>query len=441
MTIFWISSALLMALAIGLVLPTLLNGSPSTSIRDEAETARQATLTILRDQMAQLNADLAAGTIDAEQHRASSAEIERRVIEETAAVEASVATATPRAGSGKPWATIVVIALAIPLLATYGYEHLGNPAAIDALPAETAPALADGVTNDQVDVLVKQLAERMKSNPDDLEGWTLLARTYAAMQKFPEAAQAFERATALSPNDASLLADRADVMAVLQGQRAAGEPARLIARALELDPKNLKALALAGSVAFEAAEYDKAIFYWKQARELAAPASDFANNLDQGIKDAQVAKGEPSSTAVVQAPAATVATPATQPVVELAATPAAAVVAGARVSGRVSLSPQLAAKAAPGDTVFIFARAVEGPRMPLAIQRKTVADLPIDFTLDDSMAMSPAMKLSNFPRVVVGARISKSGNALPSTGDLSGQLSDVKLGTEGLQILIDSVQP
>jgi cytochrome c-type biogenesis protein CcmH len=436
MTIFWISSALLMALALGLVLPTLLNGSPSTSIRDEAETARQATLAILRDQMAQLNADLAAGTLDAEQHRASSAEIERRVIEETAAVEASVATATPRAGSGKPWATVVVIALAIPLLATVGYEHLGNPAAIDAPAAEAAPALADGVTNDQVEVLVKQLAERMKSNPDDLEGWTLLARTYAAMQKFPEAAQAFERASALSPNDASLLADRADVMAVLQGQRAAGEPAKLIARALELDPQNLKALALAGSVAFEAADYDKAIFYWKQARELAAPASDFANNLDQGIKDAQVAKGEPPSAAVVQAPAATPAQPAT----EQATAPAAAST-GARVSGRVSLSPQLAAKAAPGDTVFIFARAVEGPRMPLAIQRKTVADLPIDFTLDDSMAMSPAMKLSNFPRVVVGARISKSGNAMPSPGDLSGQLSDVKLGAEGLQIVIDSVQP
>jgi cytochrome c-type biogenesis protein CcmH len=440
MTIFWISSALLMALALALVLPALLKGNPSKPARDEAETARQATLTILRDQMAQLNADLAAGTLDAEQHRASSAEIERRVIEETAAVEASVTTAAPRAGSGKPWATVAVIALAIPLVATFGYQQLGNPAAIEPPAAEAAPALAEGVTNDQVEVLVKQLAERMKSNPDDLEGWTLLARTYAAMQKFPEAAQAFERATALSPNDASLLADRADVMAVLQGQRAAGDPAKLIARALELDPKNLKALALAGSVAFEAGEYDRAIFYWKQARELAAPASDFANNLDQGIKDAQVAKGEPPSTAVVQAPAATIATPATQPVADQAATPAAAAT-GARVSGRVSLSPQLAAKAAPGDTVFIFARAVEGPRMPLAILRKTVADLPIDFTLDDSMAMSPAMKLSNFPRVVVGARSAKSGNAMPSPGDLSGQLSDVKLGTEGLQIVIDSVQP
>jgi len=436
MSIFWISSALLMALALALVLPTLLKGSPSVPARDEAETARQATLAVLRDQMAQLNADLAAGTIDAEQHRTSSAEIERRVIEETAAVDASAAAGGRLSGGTKPWITVAVIALAIPLIATLGYQRLGNPAAIDAPPPETAPAMADGVTSEQVAVLVKQLAERMKSNPDDLEGWTLLARTYAAMQKFPEAAQAFERATALSPNDATLLADRADVMAVLQGQKAAGEPAKLIARALELDPRNLKALALAGSVAFEAADYDKAISYWKQARELAAPASDFANNLDQGIKDAQVAKGEPPSTAVVQAPSATTAQPATGQ----AATPEAAAT-GARVTGRVSLSPQLAAKAAPGDTVFIFARAVEGPRMPLAIQRKTVADLPIDFTLDDSMAMSPAMKLSNFPRVVVGARISKSGNAMPSPGDLSGQLSDVKVGAEGLQIVIDSVQP
>jgi cytochrome c-type biogenesis protein CcmH len=436
MTIFWISSALLMALALALVLPTLLKRSASAVPRDEAQTAREATLAILRDQMAQLNAELAAGTLDAEQHRAGCAEIERRVLEETAAVEASTAPSSRISGSTKPWVTAAVIALAIPLIATLGYQRLGNPAAIDAPPAEAAPALADGVTNEQVEVLVKQLADRMKSNPDDLEGWTLLARTYAAMQKFPEAALAFERATALSPNDASLLADRADVMAVLQGKQARGEPAKLIARALELDPKNLKALALAGSVAFESGEYDKAISYWKQARELAAPASDFANNLDQGIRDAQVAKGEPPSTAVVQAPAATTAQPATEP----AATPAAAG-ANARVTGRVSLSPQLAAKAAPGDIVFIFARAAEGPRMPLAIQRKTVADLPIDFTLDDSMAMSPAMKLSNFPRVVVGARISKSGNAMPSPGDLSGQLSDVKVGAEGLQIVIYSVQP
>ena len=436
MMTFWILAALLIALALAMVLPALIKRAPSDASPDESATARHTTLAILRDQMTQLNAELARGSIDAEQHRVSREELERRVIEETSTGSSATGSAAGRASARRPWATAAVIAVAIPLLATAAYHRLGNPAAIDAPVATPAAAGTDGVTAEQVEGLVKQLAERMQSNPDDLQGWTLLARTYAAMQKFPEAAQAYERATALSPNDATLLADRADVMAVLQGQRAAGEPAKLIARALELDPKNLKALALAGSVAYEAGDYDRAIAHWTKARELAAPASDFANNLEQGIKDARAAQG--GSAAVVGGPSTPAgAAPETAGVSGQATTASAT----ARVTGRVTLSAQLASKVSPGDTVFIFAKAIEGPRMPLAIVRKTVADLPISFTLDDSMAMSPAMKLSNFPAVVVGARISRSGNAMPSPGDLSGQISGVKIGAEGLQIVIDTVQP
>ncbi len=438
MTIFWISTALLMALALAMVLPTLIRRAPADAAPDASAAASHTTLAILRDQLAQLNAELARGSIDPEQHRVSCEEIERRVLEETTAQPAAAGSGGSGAAGRRPWATAAVIAVAIPLLATAAYERLGNPAAIGAPAAVPAAASTDSVTAEQVEGLVKQLAERMQSNPDDLQGWTLLARTYAAMQKFPEAAKAYERATTLSPNDATLLADRADVMAVLQGQRAAGEPAKLIARALELDPKNLKALALAGSVAYEAGDYDRAIAHWTLARELAAPASDFANNLEQGIKDARAAQGGPA--ALAAAPAATPPSTQSTPDVATPTSPAAAG-PGARVAGRVTLSPQLAAKVSPGDTVFIFAKAIEGPRMPLAIVRKTVADLPITFVLDDSMAMSPAMKLSNFPAVVVGARISKSGNAMPSPGDLSGQVSGVKIGAEGLQIVIDTVQP
>ncbi len=436
MTIFWISTALLMALALAMVLPTLIRRAPADAAPDASAAASHTTLAILRDQLAQLNAELARGSIDPEQHRVSCEEIERRVLEETTAQPAAAGSGGSGAVGRRPWATAAVIAVAIPLLATAAYERLGNPAAIGAPAAVPAAASTDSVTAEQVEGLVKQLAERMQSNPDDLQGWTLLARTYAAMQKFPEAAKAYERATTLSPNDATLLADRADVMAVLQGQRAAGEPAKLIARALELDPKNLKALALAGSVAYEAGDYDRAIAHWTLARELAAPASDFANNLEQGIKDARAAQGGSggSGAPTTAPPAATAATPPPSGQTTTAS-------ANARVTGRVTLSPQLAAKVSPGDTVFIFAKAIEGPRMPLAIVRKTVADLPVTFVLDDSMAMSPAMKLSNFPAVVVGARISKSGNAMPSPGDLSGQVSGVKIGAEGLQIVIDTVQP
>ncbi|OYY66319.1 MAG: c-type cytochrome biogenesis protein CcmI [Burkholderiales bacterium 28-67-8] len=436
MMTFWILTALLMALALAMVLPTLIKHPPGGAALDESVAANRTTLAILRDQLAQLNAELASGSIDAEQHRVSREEIERRVLEETGTGSAASGSAAGRASARRPWATLAVIAVAIPLLATAAYHRLGNPAAIDAPAAVQAAVGPDGVTAEQVEGLVKQLAERMKSNPDDVQGWTLLARTYGAMQKFPEAAQAYERATALSPNDATLLADRADVMAVLQGQRAAGEPAKLIARALELDPKNLKALALAGSVAYEAGDYDQAIAHWTKARELAAPASDFANNLEQGIKDARAAQG--GSAATAGGPS----TPANaSPETGAASGQTTTASANARVTGRVTLSPQLASKVSPGDTVFIFAKAIEGPRMPLAIVRKTVADLPISFTLDDSMAMSPAMKLSNFPAVVVGARISKSGNAMPSPGDLSGQISGVKIGAEGVQIVIDTVQP
>ena len=438
MTTFWITTALLMALALALVLPALFKRGASNAAPAKAMSARQATLAILRDQAAQLDADLSSGAIDAAQHRVSRDEIERRVLEEAAAVSSVTDSRQPQQATRRPWATAAFLALAIPLLGAGIYQHLGSPAAIDAPSAAQATAGTDGVTADQVEGLVKQLAERMQSNPDDLQGWTLLARTYAAMQKFPEAAKAYERATALAPDNAALLADRADVMAVLQGQRAAGEPAKLIARALEIDPRNLKALALAGSVAYEEGDYDRAIARWTQARELATPASDFANNLEQGIRDARAAQGGSASVAM--------ASPAAQPPtqgdpVAVAPAPPASVGAGARVTGRVTLSPQLAGKVSPGDTVFIFARAIEGPRMPLAIVRKTVADLPISFVLDDSMAMSPAMKLSNFANVVVGARISKTGNAMPSPGDLSGQVNGVKLGAEGLQIVIDSVQP
>lgn len=432
MTIFWILTAALALLALTLVIPPLIKKRPTASVPDVVS-AQQSTMAILRDQKAQLDAELAAGTLDAEQHRASVEEIERRVLEEAgseppASASGSARTQAPVATS-RQWKTALVVALGVPLLAAGIYSRVGAPQALEA--ASAFGASGGPVTPEQVEALVKTLAERMEAKPDDVQGWTLLARTYAAMQRFPEADKAYARAVALAPQDAQLLVDRADVLAMLQGQQLAGEPARLIAKALEIDPKNVKALALAGGLAYESGDNARAIRYWTEARDLTPPDSEFANSLGKGIEEAQAA--------AARAPASQGGTTTQAP----AATPdvATAAAGSARVSGQVSLSPSLAAKAAPTDTVFVFARAAEGPRMPLAILRRTVADLPITFTLDDAMAMSPEMKLSKFPVVVVGARVSKSGNALPSPGDLTGQVTAVKIGTEGLQIVIDSVQP
>jgi len=438
MTTFWILTAALTALALAHVLPVLLRPRRVTAPAD-AGARRASTLAILREQAAQLDAELAAGSLDAEQHRAAREDIERRVLDEADQVGPVAARSAPaNTTAERPWKSAWLLGLGVPLLVATIYSRVGSPQAIDAPPAPPVASLgADNVSDAQVDELVNKLAAAMEQKPDDLAGWTLLARTYAVLQRFPEASKAYARATTLAPNDAQLLADHADVLAMLQGQKVSGEPARLVTRALQIDPKNLKALALAGGAAYEAGQYPQAIEYWTLARQLSPPGTPFSENLDRSLVDARsvLQGGAPGATAmtdVAVAPAGTATTSSASPTT--AAGPA-------RVAGQVSLSPALAAKVSPTDTVFIFARAAEGPRMPLAILRRTVADLPISFTLDDAMAMSPVMKLSNFPVVVVGARVSKSGNALPSPGDLSGQVAGVTTGTEGLQIVIDTVQP
>ena len=437
MTTFWILTAALTALALAHVLPVLLRARPAKAPVDAAA-RRASTLAILREQAAQLDAELASGSLDAEQHRAAREDIERRVLDETdQASSVTVKTAPAKTTAERPWKIAWLLGLGVPLLVATVYSRVGSPQAIDAPPAPPMATLGvDNVSDEQVEELVKKLAAAMEQKPDDLAGWTLLARTYAVLQRFPEASKAYARATALAPTDAQLLADHADVLAMLQGQKLSGEPARLVIRALQIDPKNLKALALAGGAAYEAGQYPQAIEYWTLARQMSPPGTPFSDNLDRSLIDARSALqgGAPAPTAATEAGAATGTAPTSGVSPTAAAGPA-------HVAGQVSLSPALAAQASPTDTVFIFARAAEGPRMPLAILRRTVADLPISFTLDDAMAMSPAMKLSNFPVVVVGARVSKSGNALPSPGDLSGQVANVKTGTEGLQILIDTVQP
>ena len=223
------------------------------------------------------------------------------------------------------------------------------------------------------------------------------------------------------PGNATLLADLADVVAMAQGKRLAGEPARLIQQALDADPRHVKALALAGSVAFEARDHSAARGYWERVLALVPPDSDIARSMQGSI--AQATKLEAALTA---------AAPATAP--------AQAAVAGA-LTGEVSLSPALASRVAPGDTLFVFARAAEGPRMPLAIVRRPVGEWPASFSLDDAMAMAPNLKLSGFAQVVVSARISRSGNATPQSGDLIGQSAPVAPGVQGLRIVVDAVQP
>ena len=334
------------------------------------------------------------------------------------------------------------------VVAAGGYAITGEPRAIDPATRAAAPAEGGGVTRDQIVAMVERLAERMKSQPDDPEGWTMLGRSYLVLEQPREAQAAFERARALRPQDPSVLADLADAIALNQGRVLAGEPARLVAAALALEPDHRKALALAGSAAFEARDYATAARHWGRIVALEPADSPLAAQARAGVEEARqlgaaapAQKGTSPATAAAPPASPGTARPGAAPDAGAEAGTRAAAGAGASVSGTVVLAPALKDQARAQDTVFVVARAAEGPRMPLAVVRAQVKDLPLSFTLDDRQAMAPGAGLSSATRVVVTARVSRSGQAAPQPGDLEGQTTPVPVGARDLRIEITRVVP
>ena len=284
----------------------------------------------------------------------------------------------------------------------------------------------------------------------------MLGRAYSALERHADALAAFKRSMALRPGDAQALVDVADGMANVNQRSLAGEPEKLVQQALVIAPTNPKALAMAGSIAYSRDDFNAAVGHWALALTGAEPGSAFADQLQQGLAEARQRAGllvsadatvaaATQATAVSAANAANAAGGGTALSAGAGSGPAVAASAVAAslavVTGRVSLSAALKAQAAPDDLVFIFARAPVGSRMPLAILRKRVRDLPVDFVLDDSLAMSPAARLSGAQQVVVGARISKSGQAMPQPGDLQGLSATVAVGSRDLRIEINEPVP
>ncbi|MBW8370418.1 MAG: c-type cytochrome biogenesis protein CcmI [Thiobacillus sp.] len=430
MTGFLIVMGALIALGLAFVLPALVKQRSE----DNKTSRAQANVVIYRDQLSELDADLANGTLSAEQYAVGRRELEKRALEDTLAAVNDITPMLPGRGRWAP----VALAVLIPVAAVGLYLKVGTPEAIAPLassPAREAGAPAsaqDGSPHstsfESIRAMAEKLAANLKDTPDDGAGWAMLGRSYNVLGRFAEAADAYARAEKLLPPDAQLLADHADALAMSQGQKLDGEPMALLQRALEIDPANLKALALMGTAAFDRKDYKGAIMHWEKVVQMAPADSEFTQSLHASLDEARaLAEGRTPSAAL----------PAIMPAVAAAPPP----VAGGQVSGQVKLAPALAASVAPGDTVFIFARAEKGPRMPLAILQLKAGDLPASFSLDDSSAMSPGMKLSDFPSVMVVARISKSGNASAQSGDLEGSVGPIKHGTQNIQINVDRVIP
>jgi cytochrome c-type biogenesis protein CcmH len=411
-----VAAAMLLA-ALAWILVPLLQRRQDASIGREA-----SNLAILRDARAELEADLGNGTISAEQYEISRAELERRVLEETRSAEGEAAT-PHRSGA----LTAALIAAVLPIAAVVLYLVLGTPSALvpDAARSAAAPDDQQHATSpQQIEAMIEQVKQKLASDPDNVDGWVVLARTYYVTGRADEAVKAYEKATSLVPGNADLLADYADALGVAQGRSLEGKPEAIIAQALKADPNHWKANALAGTVAFNRKQYAKAAEYWERATAAVPPDSPIAQSLAGSLAEARQLAG-------MKAPAAAAA-------VAAQAAPAATVTGGGtRVAGRVALSPTLAASVSPDDAVYVFARPADGSRAPLALLRKQVKDLPLDFALDDSMAMAPNMKLSNHAEVVVGARISRTGSPMPASGDFEGLSAPVKLGASGVALTID----
>jgi len=379
-------------------------------------------ITAIKRQLSELKDQLAAGSMSQAEFDRQSAALERQLLDavlQEPLVEAGAAV--ERKVSGRLFA---VLALGIVLIAVLGYWFTAVPALQAQMAAEGEGAGQPNAA--QIIAMVDKLAERLKKDPSDGEGWAMLARSYSVMERTDEALDAYAHALALRKDDPAILVDYADALGVKNKHSLAGEPMKLIQQALRIDPGNIKGLALAGTDAFVRGDFAQAVRYWSDIERIGPADNPLVQQVTASLQEARRRAG-------MAPPAAAVAKENTAP----AATPAAKSTVAASVSGTVTLAPALLSRTSPQDTVFIFARPANGGRMPLAALRIQVKDLPYRFTLDDSKSMSPSMPLSASSQVMVAARISKSGDAIAQPGDLTGQLGPVAMGSQGLALEIN----
>ncbi|HKE48965.1 MAG TPA: c-type cytochrome biogenesis protein CcmI [Rhodanobacteraceae bacterium] len=409
MATFFAFAALMIAAALGFVLVPLLRHGRSASTLDPLRRVRA------------LDEAFASGVLDEQEYAAKKAALEK-----TAATQAKT---PPQQRSRTAYATLLAVALLLPASALLLYRLVGAPEALD--PANVRPPEAQHSAAD-MDQAIAGLAAKLKEQPDDPQGWALLGRAYQATNRAEESRDAFRQAHEHAPDDNDVAVEYAQAIALAApDHRLQGEARTLLEGVLEKDAKNQRALWLLGISDYQNENYAAAIATWKTLLPMLSPDSDVARSVRNEIADAEARRDgrAPPEPEVAETSAPAQAAPA-----EGAATP--------RLVVSVALDPKLKDKLDADATLFVFARASNGPPMPLAIQKLKASQLPVTVTLDDSMSMMPAMKLSKFAEVVVGARVSKSGNAMPQSGDLqvlSAPIASTR--AEPIALTIDQVVP
>jgi cytochrome c-type biogenesis protein CcmH len=411
MTTFLVFAALMIAAALAFVLVPLLRHARNTAPVDDTRRLRA------------LDEALASGVIDADEYATKRAALASKAAQPVAAAPRTRAT----------FAALLAVALVLPASALLLYRLVGAPEALD--PANLAPPPeAQQHSAADMENAIAGLAAKLKEQPNDAQGWALLGRAYAATNRADEARDAFKQAHERAPDDADVAVEYAQALALAApDHKLQGESRALLEGVIAKDAKNQRALWLLGISDYQNEDYTNAIARWKVLLPLLQADSDVARSVRNEIADAEARRDgrEPPQSEAAPAEAAGAQT-----------AEATAPVSGPRLTVNVSLDPKLKAKLDPDATLFVFARAASGPPMPLAIQRLKASQLPATVTLDDSMSMMPAMKLSKFPEVVVGARVSKSGNAMPQSGDLQTLTQPLESSrSEPIVLTIDQVVP
>lgn len=421
---FWAILAVFIIIAFAFLLPPLLRNRDTSGI----VARKDLTVTVYQDQFAELENDLKNEVISQDQYDQAKVDLEKNLLEDMGKADEldDLEKVAPSPLSNKIAAVIIVACMPIASITLYNAWGSGA-AAID--PESVPVAVKNEQHKDDIEGMVNTLLARLQQDPADGEGWYMLGKTYQFLKKYPEAVNAFEKSLPLGGSqNADVLASYADAIAMASNRVLTDKAVSVLKQALEIDPRHVKSLWLVGTSAYQEKNYPEALKYWERLVKVLPAGSDEEKQITANIGEVRSLMGMPPMANITPSTAAG------------SVAEGASVVSDARIQGTVSLGGAVASQASPEDTVFVFARAASGPRMPLAIVRKQVKDIPFDFTLDDSLAMNPSMKLSSVPKVIVGARVSKSGNAIPQPGDLEGMSSVLDVSQSApLSLVINNV--
>jgi cytochrome c-type biogenesis protein CcmH len=395
MTNFFIAAFLLLILVLLVLLrPFLFPG------KVQATSRRQMNATIYREELDKLEAEQIAGLINSADYEIAHAEMRQRLFQDTNEED-------DHATLGSPKKTVIGLCIFIVLLSSSLYFVLGDVYRVSQTNTQQ-PMNQEGVEK-----MVSEFAIKMEKDPSNLQGWAMLARSYRILGRNDDAAKAYARAGDFINTDPQLLADYADVLAANANGNFAGKPLLLINQALKLDPNNLMALWLSGTASFSVGNYKSAVQTWEKLAGQLPPNSEEAREIAGSIAEARAKGG-----LAAKAPVA---------------------ISGKGIGGQIELSNELKAKVKPGDVLMVIARQV-GERMPVAVLRIPAAQFPMNFVLNDSMAMNPSSPLSGLNEVSVEVRISKTGMAKPEAGDLISTAKTIKVGSENNRLLVDQVR-